>query len=178
MLTLDCREKLALADGSTCVFMKYRAFAHLPRFDLYDSSGALAVKCRIIGKLFRHLSLTDARGRELATIRFKWTRPILHLPDGSKTELCFFRHLGTEFCPEAEVELFGSTICCSDGLFSMHASSEADQQDLLRAILCFCLQYPKSREKELENARYFSLACNTALVMLLGALAWARACSM
>ncbi len=89
MFTLDCRDKLTLEDGSTCIYMKNRAFAYLPRFDLYDSSGALLVKCRMIGKLFRYLSFTDAGGRELATIRFKWALPILYLPDGSKKELRF-----------------------------------------------------------------------------------------
>ena len=175
--TLDCRDKLTLEDGSTCVFMKNTAFRHLPCFNLYDSSGALVVKCRMIGKLFSHLSFTDARGRELATIRFKWALPILHLPDGSKTELSFFQHQGTEFCPEAEVELFGSTLCCSDGLFSMDASGEAEQPDLLKALLCFCLQFPKTREKEIERGIYL-VALNSAVAMLLGALAWAHVCSM
>ena len=88
-MQLDCRDKLVLEDGSTCILLKNKAFAHLPRFDLYDSSGALLVKCRMIGKFFSYLSFTDARGQELATIRFKWALPILHLPDGSKTELSF-----------------------------------------------------------------------------------------
>lgn len=163
MYTLDCRDKLTLADGSTCVFLKATGWDFLPRFNLYDSSGTLQVKCRMIGKFFRHLSLTDAKGRELATIRFKWARPILHLPNGTKTELCFFRHPGTDFCPEAEVELFGATLCCTDGVFSINGDIEAAQQGLLKAILCFCSQYPKEREKELKRAFLFALAVIAAL---------------
>ena len=178
MYTLDCRDKLTLEDGSTCVFLKATGWDFLPRFDLYDSSGALAVKCRMIGKLFRHLSLTDAKGRELATTRFKWCLPILHLPDGTKTELCFFRHLGTDFCPEAEVELFGATLCCTDGVFAIRKDIVPEHQDLVKAILCFCRQYPKAREKELERGRYISLACDTALAMLLGVLAWTHVFSI
>ena len=178
MYTLDCRDKLTLEDGSTCILLKNKAFAHLYCFDLYDSSGTLQVKCRMIGKLFRYLSLTDAKGRELATIRFKWCHPILHLPDGTKTELCFFRHLGTDFCPEAEVELFGATLCCTDGVFAIRKDIEPEHQDLVKAILCFCRQYPKAREKELELARYISLACDTALAMLLGVLAWTHVFSI
>lgn len=170
MLTLDCRDKLTLEDGSTCIFMKNRAFADLPRFDLYAPSGALLVKCRIIGKLFRYLSFTDAGGRELATIRFKWSLPILHLPDGSKTELHFFRHQGTDFCSDAEVELLGSTLCCTDGVFSMHEDHEPEQQGLLKAVLCFCSQYPKAREIEVKRAFLLALALNTAL----GVGAWCR----
>lgn len=119
-MKLDCRDKLTLEDGSTCVFMKHGALSYLPRFDLYDSYGLLQVKCRMMGKLVRYVFFTDAVGRELATIRFKWSRPILHLPDGSKTELCFFRHHGTDFCPDAEADLFGSTLYCSDGVFSIN----------------------------------------------------------
>lgn len=77
MAALDCREKLTLADGSSCVLMKCRAFAHLPRFDLYDSSEALPVQCRMVGMLYRHLRFSDAGGRELATIRFKWSLPVM-----------------------------------------------------------------------------------------------------
>ena len=158
--------------------MKTTGWNFLPRFNLYDSSGALVVKSRMIGKLFRHLSFTDVGGRELATIRFKWSRPILHLPDGSKTELCFFRHQGTDFCPKAEVEVLGATLCCTNGVFSIHAGSETEHQALLKTILSFCQQYPKSREKELEIARNISLACHTALAILLGVLAWIHVCNM
>ncbi len=172
MFTLDCRDKLTLEDGSTCIYMKNRAFAYLPRFDLYDSSGALLVKCRMIGKFFRYLSFTDAGGRELATIRFKWALPILYLPDGSKKELRFFRHQGTDFCSDAEVELLGSTLCCTDGVFSVHEEPGPEQQALLKAILCFCSQYPKAREKELERAFLLALAANAAL----GVGAWCRVC--
>lgn len=170
MFTLDCRDKLTLEDGSTCIYMKNRAFAHLPRFDLYDSSGALLVKCRMIGKLFRYLSFTDAGGRELATIRFKWALPILYLPDGSKKELRFFRHQGTDFCPEAEVELFGSTLRCKDGVFTIPDDIPADKQGLLKAVLCFCLRQPKLREKELERAALISWADILLLILAVGAV--------
>ena len=153
-MELDCRDKLTLEDGSTCILLKNKAFAHLPRFDLYDSSGALLVKCRMIGKFFSYLSFTDAGGQELATIRFKWLLPVLHLPDGSEIELNFFRHLGTDYLPEASVELFGSTINSTDGVFSFSDDIEADKQGLIKAILCFCKLYPKTREKEM----YFFLA--------------------
>ena len=153
-MQLDCRDKLVLEDGSTCVLLKNEAFAHLPRFDLYDSSGALLVKCRMIGKFFSYLSFTDARGQELATVRFKWAVPVLHLPDGSEIELNFFRHLGTDYLPEASVELFGTTINSTDGVFSFSEDIEADKQGLIKAILCFCKLYPKTREKEM----YFFLA--------------------
>lgn len=170
MYTLDCRDKLTLEDGSTCILLKNKAFAHLPRFDLYDSSGTLQVKCRMIGKLFSYLSITDAGGRELATIRFKWCLPILHLPDGSKTELSFFRNNGTDFCPKADVKLFGTTLCCTDGIFSINGDIEAAQQGLLKAILCLCSQYPKAREKESKRAFLFALA----VIAALGAGAWCR----
>ena len=175
-MELDCRDKLTLEDGSTCILLKNKAFAHLPRFDLYDSSGALLVKCRMIGKFFSNLSFTDAGGQELATIRFKWFLPVLHLPDGSEIELNFFRHLGTDFLPEASVELFGSTINSTDGVFSFSDDIEADKQGLIKAILCFCKQYPKTREKEMEIGRYLSLAFVTSLAALLAAFAWARIC--
>ena len=168
-MELDCRDKLTLEDGSTCILLKNKAFAHLPRFDLYDSSGALLVKCRMIGKFFSNLSFTDAGGQELATIRFKWLLPVLHLPDGSEIELNFFRHLGTDYLPEASVELFGSTINSTDGVFSFSEDIEADKQGLIKAILCFCKQYPKTREKEMEIGRYLSLA----FVALLAVFAWA-----
>jgi len=168
-MELDCRDKLTLEDGSTCILLKNKAFAHLPRFDLYDSSGALLVKCRMIGKFFSYLSFTDAGGQELATIRFKWLLPVLHLPDGSEIELNFFRHLGTDYLPEASVELFGSTINSTDGVFSFSEDIEADKQGLIKAILCFCKQYPKTREKEMERA-------NLSLAFLLAAFAWARIC--
>ena len=171
-MELDCRDKLTLEDGSTCILLKNKAFAHLPRFDLYDSSGALLVKCRMIGKFFSYLSFTDAGGQELATIRFKWLLPVLHLPDGSEIELNFFRHLGTDYLPEASVELFGSTINSTDGVFSFSEDIEADKQGLIKAILCFCKQYPKTREKEMERGRYLSLA----FVTLLAAFALARIC--
>ena len=171
-MELDCRDKLTLEDGSTCILLKNKAFAHLPRFDLYDSSGALLVKCRMIGKFFSYLSFTDAGGQELATIRFKWLLPVLHLPDGSEIELNFFRHLGTDYLPEASVELFGSTINSTDGVFSFSEGIEADKQGLIKAILCFCKQYPKTREKEMERGRYLSLA----FVTLLAAFVWARIC--
>ena len=165
--TLDCRDKLTLEDGSTCVFMKNTAFRHLPCFNLYDSSGVLVVKCRMIGKLFSHLSFTDARGRELATIRFKWALPVLHLPDGSKVELNFFRHMGADFLPKASVELFGSTINSSDGVFSFCEDMEADKQGLINAILCFCRQYPEVRKRDFERvARDFQLL-EVALVVIL-----------
>ena len=173
-MQLDCRDKLVLEDGSTCAFINHSAEGgdsiRLCMFDLYDSSGALLVKCRMIGKFFSYLSFTDAGGQELATIRFKWLLPVLHLPDGSEIELNFFRHLGTDFLPEASVELFGSTINSTDGVFSFSEDIEADKQGLIKAILCFCKQYPKTREKEME--RYLSLA----FVTLLAAFAWARIC--
>ena len=172
-MQLDCRDKLVLEDGSTCAFINHSAEGgdsiRLCMFDLYDSSGALLVKCRLIGKFFRYLSFTDAGGQELATIRFKWTLPVLHLPDGSEIELNFFRHLGTDFLPEASVELFGSTINSTDGVFSFSEDIEADKQGLIKAILCFCKQYPKTREKEMEIGRYLSLA----FVALLAVFAWA-----
>ena len=172
-MQLDCRDKLVLEDGSTCAFINHSAEGgdsiRLCMFDLYDSSGALLVKCRLIGKFFRDLSFTDAGGQELATIRFKWTLPVLHLPDGSEIELNFFRHLGTDYLPEASVELFGSTINSTDGVFSFSEDIEADKQGLIKAILCFCKQYPKTREKEMEIGRYLSLA----FVALLAVFAWA-----
>ena len=168
-MQLDCRDKLVLEDGSTCAFINHSAEGgdsiRLCMFDLYDSSGALLVKCRLIGKFFRYLSFTDAGGQELATIRFKWALPVLHLPDGSEIELNFFRHLGTDFLPEASVELFGSTINSTDGVFSFSDDIEADKQGLIKAILCFCKLYPKTREKEM----YFFLA----LAALQAAFAWA-----
>ena len=50
-MKLDCRDKLDLEDGSTCVFVKSKGWyeGFLPRFNLYDSSDALVVKCRIMG---------------------------------------------------------------------------------------------------------------------------------
>ena len=175
-MQLDCRDKLVLEDGSTCVLLKNKAFAHLPRFDLYDSSGALLVKCRLIGKFFRDLSFTDAGGQELATIRFKWALPVLHLPDGSEIELNFFRHLGTDFLPEASVELFGSTINSTDGVFSFSDDIEADKQGLIKAILCFCKQYPKTREKEMEGVRYLGTLSAVVWAVLFAVFAWARIC--
>ena len=175
-MELDCRDKLTLEDGSTCVFEKYRASAHLPCFDLYDSSGALLVKCRMIGKFFSYLSFTDAGGQELATIRFKWSLPVLHLPDGSEIELNFFRHLGTDFLPEASVELFGSTINSTDGVFSFSDDIEADKQGLIKAILCFCKQYPKTREKEMERGRYLGTLSAVVWAVLFAVFAWARIC--
>ena len=172
-MQLDCRDKLVLEDGSTCAFIYHSAEGgdsiRLCMFDLYDSSGALLVKCRLIGKFFRDLSFTDAGGQELATIRFKWALPVLHLPDGSEIELNFFRHLGTDYLPEASVELFGSTINSTDGVFSFSDDIEADKQGLIKAILCFCKQYQKTREKEMEIGRYLYLA----LVALLAVFAWA-----
>ena len=129
-----------------------------------------------MGKLVRYLSFTDAEGQELATIRFKWLLPVLHLPEGSEVELNFFRHLGTDFLPEASVELFGSTINSTDGVFSFSEDIEADKQGLIKAILCFCKQYPKTREKELERGRYLFLAFVTSLATLLAAFAWSRIC--
>ena len=175
-MKLDCRDKLVLEDGSTCVLLKNKAFANLPRFDLYDSSGALLVKCRIMGKLVRYLSFTDAEGQELATIRFKWALPVLHLPDGSEIELNFFRHLGTDFLPEASVELFGSTINSTDGVFSFSDDIEADKQGLIKAILCFCKQYPKTREKEMERGRYLGTLSAVVWAVLWAVFAWARIC--
>lgn len=166
MFTLDCRDKLTLADGSSCVFLKATGWNFLPRFDLYDSSGTLLVKCRMIGKFFSYLSFTDAGDRELSTIRFKWARPILHLPDGSKTELSFFRNNGTDFCPKADVKLFGTTLCCTDGIFSINGDIEAAQQGLLKAILCFCSQYPKTREKESKRAFLLFLFALTVIAAL------------
>ena len=101
---------------------------------------------------------------------------MLHLPDGSEIELNFFRHLGTDYLPEASVELFGSTINSTDGVFSFSEDIEADKQGLIKAILCFCKQYPKTREKEMEIGRYLSLASVTSLAALLAAFAWARIC--
>ena len=175
-MELDCRDKLTLEDGSTCILLKNKAFAHLPRFDLYDSSGALLVKCRMIGKFFSYLSFTDAGGQELATIRFKWALPVLHLPDGSEIELNFFRHLGTDFLPEASVELFGSTINSTDGVFSFSDDIEADKQGLIKAILCFCKQYPKTREKEMERGRYLGTLSAVVWAVLFAVFAWARIC--
>ena len=175
-MKLDCRDKLVLEDGSTCVLLKNKAFANLPRFDLYDSSGALLVKCRMIGKFFSYLSFTDAGGQELATIRFKWALPVLHLPDGSEIELNFFRHLGTDYLPEASVELFGSTINSTDGVFSFSEDIEADKQGLIKAILCFCKQYPKTREKEMERGRYLGTLSAVVWAVLWAVFAWARIC--
>ena len=169
-MQLDCRDKLVLEDGSTCAFINHSAEGgdsiRLCMFDLYDSSGALLVKCRLIGKFFRYLSFTDAGGQELATIRFKWLLPVLHLPDGSEIELNFFRHLGIDYLPEASVELFGTTINSTDGVFSFSEDIEADKQGLIKAILCFCKQYQKTREKEME-------ILYLALVALLAVFAWA-----
>ena len=175
-MELDCRDKLTLEDGSTCILLKNKAFAHLPRFDLHDSSGALLVKCRMTGKFFSYLSFTDAGGQELATIRFKWTLPVLHLPDGSEIELNFFRHLGTDYLPEASVELFGSTINSTDGVFSFSDDIEADKQGLIKAILCFCKQYPKTREKEMERGRYLGTLSAVVWAVLFAVFAWARIC--
>ena len=172
-MELDYQDKLTLEDGSTCILLENNAFAHLPRFDLYDSSGALLVKCRMIGKFFRYLSFTDAGGQELATIRFKWLLPVLHMPDGSEIELNFFRHLGTDYLPEASVELFGSTINSTDGVFSFSEDIEADKQGLIKAILCFCKQYPKTREKEIERG---IICLVTSLAALLAVFAWDLIC--
>ena len=180
-MQLDCRDKLVLEDGSTCAFINHSAEGgdsiRLCMFDLYDSSGALLVKCRLIGKFFnRYLSFTDAGGQELATIRFKWSLPVLHLPDGLEVELNFFRHLGTDFLPEASVELFGSTINSTDGVFSFSDDIEADKQGLIKAILCFCKQYPKTREKEMEGVRYLGTLSAVVWAVLFAVFAWARIC--
>ena len=172
-MELDYQDKLTLEDGSTCILLENNAFAPLPRFDLYDSSGALLVKCRMIGKIFRYLSFTDAGGQELATIRFKWLLPVLHMPDGSEIELSFFRNLGTDYLPEASVELFGSTINSTDGVFSFSEDIEADKQGLTKAILCFCKQYPKTREKEIERG---IICLVTSLAALLAVFAWDLIC--
>ena len=52
-MKLDCRDKLTLENGSICVFMSPRASLdnlRLRMFDMYDSAGALMLKCRIMGK--------------------------------------------------------------------------------------------------------------------------------
>ena len=166
MFEQDCRDKLTPADGSTCVFMKCRAFAHLPRFDLYDASEALLVQCRMVGMLYRHLRFTDAGGRELATIRFKWSLPVLQLPDGATIELAFFRQLGTDFLPNATVEIRGARLNCAGGDFSLCGDFEADKHALLKAILCFCLLYPRARKKDLERAALCLLFLGASMVVL------------
>ena len=169
-MKLDCRDKLILEDGSTCAFMNHSEgwdSVRLCMFDLYAPSGTLIVKCRVMGKLSRYLSFTNAEGQELATIRFKWLLPILCLPGGEEIELNFFRHQGTDFLPEACVELFGTTLCCADGVFSFSEDIEADKQGLLKAILCFCKQYPKAREKERERVARACLHQGAVLVVLL-----------
>ena len=169
-MKLDCRDKLILEDGSACVFMNLGAKGDnlgLCSFDLFDASGALTVKSRIKGTFFRRLVFSDALGRELSTIRCKWSLPILCLPGGEEIELNFFRHQGTDFLPEASVELFGTTLCCADGVFSFSEDIEADKQGLLKAILCFCKQYPKAREKELERVERDFLHQGAVLVVLL-----------
>lgn len=156
-MKLDCRNKLMLEDGSTCAFMNLSAredYSRFCMFDLYDSSGALMVKSRIKGTFFRRLVFSDAHGRELATIQFKWSLPILCLPGGEEIELNFFQHQGTDFLPEARVELFGSTLNCADGVFSFSEDIEADKQELLKAILCFCRLYPITRQKAMEMLGY------------------------
>lgn len=178
-MELDCRDKLMLEDGSTCAFMNHSAgwdSIRLCMFDLYAPSGTLIVKCRIMGKLVRYLSFTDAGGQELATIRFKWLLPVLHLPDGSEIELNFFRHLGTDYLPEASVELFGSTINSTDGVFSFSEDIEADKQGLIKAILCFCKQYPKTREKEIERGIYLVTLLAALWAVQWAVFAWARIC--
>lgn len=178
-MELDCRDKLMLEDGSTCAFMNHSAgwdSIRLCMFDLYAPSGTLIVKCRIMGKLVRYLSFTDAGGQELATIRFKWSLPVLHLPDGSEIELNFFRHLGTDFLPEASVELFGSTINSTDGVFSFSEDIEADKQGLIKAILCFCKLYPKTREKEIERGIYLVTLLAALWAVQWAVFAWARIC--
>ena len=178
-MKLDCRDKLILEDGSTCAFMNHSEgwdSVRLCMFDLYAPSGTLIVKCRVMGKLVRYLSFTDAGGQELATIRFKWLLPVLHLPDGSEIELNFFRHLGTDFLPEASVELFGSTINSTDGVFSFSDDIEADKQGLIKAILCFCKQYPKTREKEMERGIYLVTSLAALWAVLLAVFARARIC--
>lgn len=169
-MKLDCRDKLDLKDGSTCVFVKSRGWyeGFLPRFNLYDSSDALVVKCRIIGKIVRYLSFTDAEGQELATIHFKGSLPVLHLPDGSEIELNFFRHQGTDFLPKASAELFGATIDCTDGLFSVNdVETAADKQGLLKAVLCFCKWYPKARQREMEKLEHGFLTLTIAWAVAL-----------
>ena len=178
-MELDCRDKLTLEDGSTCAFMNHSAgwdSIRLCMFDLYAPSGTLIVKCRIMGKLVRYLSFTDAGGQELATIRFKWLLPVLHLPDGSEIELNFFRHLGTDYLPEASVELFGSTINSTDGVFSFSEDIEADKQGLIKAILCFCKQYPKTREKEIERGIYLVTLLAALWAVQWAVFAWSRIC--
>ena len=178
-MELDCRDKLMLEDGSTCAFMNHSAGWDNIRFcmfDLYAPSGTLIVKCRVMGKLFRYLSFTNAEGQELATIRLKWFLPILCLPGGEEIELNFFRHLGTDFLPEASVELFGSTINSTDGVFSFSDDIEADKQGLIKAILCFCKQYPKTREKEMEGVRYLGTLSAVVWAVLFAVFAWARIC--
>ena len=169
-MKLDCRDKLILEDGSTCAFMNHSEGWDSIRFcmfDLYAPSGTLIVKCRVMGKLSRYLSFTNAEGQELATIRLKWFLPILCLPGGEEIELNFFRHQGTDFLPEACVELFGTTLCCADGVFSFSEDIEADKQGLLKAILCFCKQYPKAREKEREIVERAFLHQGAVFVVLL-----------
>ena len=178
-MKLDCRDKLILEDGSTCAFMNHSEGWDSIRFcmfDLYAPSGTLIVKCRVMGKLVRYLSFTDAGGQELATIRFKWALPVLHLPDGSEIELNFFRHLGTDYLPEASVELFGSTINSTDGVFSFSEDIEADKQGLIKAILCFCKQYPKTREKEIERGIYLVTLLAALWAVQWAVFAWARIC--
>ena len=178
-MKLDCRDKLMLEDGSTCAFMNHSAGWDNIRFcmfDLYAPSGTLIVKCRVMGKLIRYLSFTNAEGQELATIRFKWLLPVLHLPDGSEIELNFFRHQGTDFLPEACVELFGTTLCCADGVFSFSEDIEADKQGLIKAILCFCKQYPKTREKEMERGIYLVTLAALGNVIVWAVIVWARIC--
>ena len=169
-MKLDGRDKLTLEDGSICAFMPPSASLdnlRLCMFDMYDSTGALMVKCRIMGKGFRYLSFTDAEGQELATIRFKWSLPVLHLPDGSKIELNFFRHMGADFLPKASVELFGSTINSSDGVFSFCEDMEADKQGLINAILCFCRQYPEVRKRDFERVERASRLLGEAWIVIL-----------
>ncbi len=171
MLVLDCRDKLTLEDGSTCVYWKNRGgFGNnrFPHFDLYDSSGALLVKFRVTGIFSPYLSFTDAEGRELATIRFKWSLPILLLPDGTKTELRFFRHSGTDFCTRAEADILGSTLLYTDGVFSIRDDIEAGKLGLVKAVICFCLLYIKVRENDFawvdHDARFLWLACGVVFL--------------
>ena len=56
------------------------------------------------------------------------------------------------------MELFGSTLNCTDGIFSFIEDIEADKQGLLKAILCFCRLYPIARQKVMEMLGYGFLA--------------------
>ena len=64
----------------------------------------------------------------------------------------------------------------TDGVFSFSEDIEADKQGLIKAILCFCKQYPKTREKEIERGIYLVTLLAALWAVQWAVFAWARIC--